>query len=91
MRSLTSDTPFRSTLAKLLSALLFVVSATWWLRGEFEDLKQGQIRTAERLSSIEAFMKSEAVTQAQAERYAAAFRWENRSLDLAVPEPRRYQ
>ena len=89
--SITPETVFKSTLAKIVSAAIFIITSTWWLRGHFEDIKRGQENTDTRLSAIESFMKSEAVTQSQAERYAAAFRWENRGLDIAVPDPKRYQ
>lgn len=89
--SLKPESRWSATLIQTVSVLSAVAVAVWVLRGELEAMRSESSKINDRLVSIETFMKSEAVTQSQAERYAAAFRWENRSLDLTVPEPKRYQ
>lgn len=88
MSSLHSETPVKSTVSKTVAILGSTISMTaivvWYAAGQVSELNR-------RLASIEEFIRSEAVTQSQAERYAAAFRWENRELRIVVPEPGFYQ
>jgi hypothetical protein len=89
------DTPVKSTLAKTVSILCAVTTAAagagWLLAREVSAYKETLGQVNARLTSIESFMRHEAVTQSQAERYAAAFKWENRAISIVVPAPADYQ
>jgi hypothetical protein len=78
------ETKFSATFAQWSVGLGVVISTTLWAHGQFRDIKDGQQR-------IEAFIKSEAVTQNQAVRYAAEFRWENRALGITVPDVSKFR
>ena len=88
MPALHSETPVKSTVSRTVSILGSIIGTTavvvWYAAGQVAELNR-------RLASIETFMRDEAVTQSQAERYAAAFKWENRALNIVVPEPEDYQ
>lgn len=95
MPALSIDTIFKSTLGKIVSGALALTVLVWQGRGAISNYQRAMDSRFDkidaRLTSIEAFMRNEAVTQSQAERYAAAFRWENRELRIVVPKPEDYQ
>jgi hypothetical protein len=86
--ALTESTPVKSTVSRtvaiMASSLTFAATVAWYAAIQYAELNR-------RLASIEEFMRHEVVTQSQAERYAAIFRWENRSLQIMVPEPSNYR
>jgi len=84
MPPLKPESIWSASLAQTCAIIAAIVVATWHTTLEFAEMKAAQQR-------IEAFIRDEAVTQAQATSYAAAFRWENRSENLVVPEPKNYR
>jgi hypothetical protein len=95
MPSLHAETPIKSTVSKTVAVLSSIISAAvavgFYAAFFLSDLAKQRDETNRRLSSIETFMRNEVVTQSQAERYAAAFKWENRDLRIVVPEPANFQ
>lgn len=65
------------------SVVIACVLASVFVVRKLDSLEQGQAR-------IEAFITHEAVSRNDAERYASAFRWENRNLGITVPDPKTY-
>ncbi len=90
MSTLKPESRWTASLAQTCAIIAAVAAAVWVMRGEFEAMRnahtQGQAEANKRLSSIETFIKSNAVTITHAERYAAAFRWENRGQGVIVPD-----
>lgn len=86
--ALQEDTPVKSTVSRTAAILWAVISASVAV-GFYAAVFLSQLNS--RLASIETFMRHEAVTQSQAERYAAVFKWENRDLRIIVPDPELYQ
>ena len=90
-----AETPVRATIAKLIAGIITVSGAVWYVRGAVADYQAAMSYRMDiidrRLTSIEQFIRHEAVTQSQAERYANAFKWENRALGISVPDPAHYQ
>ena len=84
MPPLKPETRWSATLVQTGSVIACLLGVGWYIRGEVEGIRQSQAR-------VEAFIKEQAITQEQAERYAAAFRWENRHVDLSVPLVRDYR
>lgn len=84
MPPLKPETRWSATLVQTCSVLACLCGTAWYIRGEVESIRQSQAR-------IEAFIREQAVTQDQAERYAAAFRWENRNTEVVVPPVRDYR
>jgi len=84
MPPLKPETKVAFSLVQTCIIVSAIVVATWHTTLEFAEIKAAQHR-------IEAFIKDEAVTQQQATAYASAFRWENRSENLVVPEPKNYR
>ena len=95
MTALHSDSPVKSTVSKTAAFIVAIVSAAFsmgvYVTVQLSSVSAQAIETNRRLSSIEGFIRNEVVTQSQAERYAAAFKWENRALHIVVPEPAAYQ
>lgn len=91
MPALSIDTIFKSTLGKVVTGAAALTVLVWQGRGVAEAVTTRMDKIDARLTSIETFMRHEAVTQSQAERYAAAFKWENRDLRIVVPEPELYR
>lgn len=89
--SLHADTPVKSTVSKTVAifgtVIGFTAVAVWATAWQLFAMRTEAAKTNERLASIESFMRHEAVTQSQADRFAAVFKWENRSLNIFVPEP----
>ena len=91
MPPLKPETRWSATLVQTCSVIGAVTIAVWFIRGEFEAIRSDMKANRDTLARMEEFMRSEVVTQTQAERYAAAFQWENRSLPLIVPEVKSYR
>jgi hypothetical protein len=95
MPALHAETPVKSTVSKTVALLVSVISAasgaSWFLAVQVSAYRDTLRQMDARLASIESFMRTEAVTQSQAERYAAAFKWENRAISIVVPTPADYQ
>jgi hypothetical protein len=43
------------------------------------------------VAAIQQSLDTKYVTHEQADRYASAFRWENRNANISVPEPKLFQ
>lgn len=84
MPPLKPETRWSATLVQTCSVIGCLFFSAWYIRGEVEAIRQSQAR-------VETFIREQAVTQEQAERYAAAFRWENRNLEIIVPSVREYR
>jgi hypothetical protein len=86
--ALTESTPVKSTISRtvaiMASSLTFAATVAWYAAIQYAELNR-------RLASIEDFMRNEVVTQSQADRLANVFRWENRALQIVVPEPSNYR
>jgi hypothetical protein len=86
--ALHAETPVKSTVSKTVAIFVSTIGAAtatgWYVALQVSELNR-------RLASIEGFIRHEVVTQSQAERYAASFRWENRNMPIVVPAPSDYQ
>jgi hypothetical protein len=93
--ALHPETPVKSTVTKFVallgSVIGFTALAVWATAWQLFAMRTEAAKTNERLASIEHFMRHEAVTQSQAERYAYAFERENRRLNIVVPDPADYR
>jgi hypothetical protein len=100
--TLKPESFWRSTLAQTFVGIIGISSFAWWVRGVAEEARSEFRALHAEVSAVRAeiaAMDKKFVTQSQAERYAAEFRWENRGLGITVPdvpkfrdsEPNRYQ
>lgn len=91
MTTFKPESLWRSTIAQTVLGAAFLLTSAWYARGYAEDLK-GEIRALRQdVTAIRDSMAKQYVTQSQAERYAAAFRWENRGQGLVVPDVLQYR
>jgi heme-degrading monooxygenase HmoA len=90
-----SETPVKSTVAKFIAVIAstasLAASGAWYLAVQVSAYKEALDKVDARIAGIESFMRHEAVTQSQAERYASVFRWENRDMRIVVPDPELYR
>lgn len=91
MPSIHAETPVKSTIAKIAAGAVgllgFGLMVGQAVSNYTNTMEARFSKIDARLSSIDTFMRNEAVTQSQAERYANAFRWDNRNINLSVPPP----
>jgi len=86
--SLKPGSIWSSSLAQTAAGLAIVTVAGWQVRGYTEEMR-GEIRALrEDVAGLRESFDKQVITQAQAERYAAAFRWENRGTGVVVPDLR---
>jgi hypothetical protein len=74
-----------------VSVITTVAIAVWYVRGTYEEVLAGQREIKRQLTEMRDDLDTRYVTQEQADRYAASYRWENRSLNLVVPEPKLFR
>lgn len=89
--TLKPESFWRSTLAQTLMGACFLVTCAWYARGYAEELKSEIRGLRQDVSALHDSIDKNVVTHAQAERYAAAFRWENRGLGITVPDVSKYR
>lgn len=91
MPPLKPETRWSATLIQTCAFVGCIGSATWVLRGELEAFRVELAAIRDNQARVELFLRNEVVTQRQADRFAASFRWENRALNLSVPDPANYR
>lgn len=84
--TLKPETFWRSTLAQTFVGIVGVSSAAWYCRGLAEEARAELRSLRAEVVALRSDMDRKFVTQSQAERYAAAFRWENRGAGIVVPD-----
>ena len=85
---------FAQTWAIISAIVVSTAAATWFLSNAYQaliaEMKALRTEVAAVQSSVSS-LRGQVVTQTQAERYAAAFKWENRVMNIAVPDPKSFQ
>lgn len=98
--TLRPETKWSATLVQTVAVVGTLVVAGWYVRGTYEAMIRGQADIQAQQVEIKTqlvgmqdainALDARYITLDQADRYASAFRWENRSLSISVPDPRNY-
>lgn len=91
MPPLRPESRWSATFVQTISVISAVALATWYVRGTYEDVMRSQNELKAQIAAIQQSLDTKYVTHDQADRYASAFRWENRNANITVPEPKLFQ
>lgn len=94
MNNVSSRTTATFTIAALVTFSGGLISGAWWARGLLEEQTLASRRMEAKVDALTeqvAALRQEVWTLRDMNTWAGRFRWENRAIDLSVPEPREWR